>query len=263
MAVARKRKAVKTGGAGSKKSAVARKPRSVRAQVSREEWETRVNLAACYRLIALNGMDDLLATHISARVPGKEEHFLINPYGLLFSQVTASNLVKVDLAGNIVSDSEWGINPAGFVIHSAIHGARPDVVCIIHTHTIAGMAVACLEEGLMPLSQKSLRFYNRIAYHDYEGKSDDLDERGRLVRDIGVQRGHLIRGRGGLRTEAKFVKSPGNAICTGGLREILSVVGLRVVDGGDDRGSHVGSLIGIFRDGPSPRRRSVVRSGQI
>ena len=166
------------------------------APVGEAERKMRADLAACYRLIALNGMDDLLATHISARVPGEEELFLINPYGLLFSQVTASNLVKVDLAGNIVSDSKWGINPAGFVIHSAIHGARPDAVCIIHTHTIAGMAVACLEEGLMPLSQKSLRFYNRIAYHDYEGKSDDLDERSRLVRDIGDKNALVLRNHG-------------------------------------------------------------------
>jgi ribulose-5-phosphate 4-epimerase/fuculose-1-phosphate aldolase len=164
--------------------------------MSDAERQMRVDLAACYRLIALNGMDDLLATHISARVPGKEEHFLINPYGLLFSQVTASNLVKVDLAGNIVSPSPWPINPAGFVIHSAIHGARPDVICIIHTHTVAGMAIACMEDGLLPLSQKSLRFYNRIAYHDYEGKSDDLDERSRLVRDIGNKNAMILRNHG-------------------------------------------------------------------
>jgi len=160
------------------------------------ERKTRVDLAACYRLIAMNSMDDLLATHISARVPGPDDHFLINPYGLLFCQVTASNLVKVDLDGNILSDSDYGINPAGFVIHSAIHGARPDVTCIIHTHTIAGMAIACLEEGLLPLSQKSLRFYNRIAYHDYEGKSDDLDERSRLVRDIGNKNTLILRNHG-------------------------------------------------------------------
>ncbi len=166
------------------------------APMSDAERQMRVDLAACYRLIALNGMDDLLATHISARVPGKEEHFLINPYGLLFSQVTASNLVKVDLAGNIVSPSPWPINPAGFVIHSAIHGARPDVICIIHTHTVAGMAIACMEDGLLPLSQKSLRFYNRIAYHDYEGKSDDLDERSRLVRDIGNKNAMILRNHG-------------------------------------------------------------------
>jgi ribulose-5-phosphate 4-epimerase/fuculose-1-phosphate aldolase len=166
------------------------------APMSEAERKMRVDLAACYRLIALNGMDDLLATHISARVPGKEEHFLINPYGLLFSQVTASNLIKVDIEGNIISDTPWGINPAGFVIHSAIHGARPDVVCIIHTHTVAGMAISCLEEGLLPLSQKSLRFYNRIAYHDYEGKSDDLDERARLVRDIGDRNALILRNHG-------------------------------------------------------------------
>jgi ribulose-5-phosphate 4-epimerase/fuculose-1-phosphate aldolase len=166
------------------------------APMSEAERAMRVDLAACYRLIAMNGMDDLLATHISARVPGKEEHFLINPYGLLFSQVTASNLVKVDLEGNIVSPSPWPINPAGFVIHSAIHGARPDVTCIIHTHTVAGMAIACLEDGLLPLSQKSLRFYNRIAYHDYEGKSDDLDERARLVRDIGDKNALILRNHG-------------------------------------------------------------------
>ena len=166
------------------------------APISDAERRMRVDLAACYRLIAFNGMDDLLATHISARVPGPDEHFLINPYGLLFCQVTASNLVKVDLQGHILSDTPYGVNPAGFVIHSAIHGARPDVVCIIHTHTIAGMAVACLEEGLLPLSQKSLRFYNRIAYHDYEGKSHDLDERSRLVRDIGNKNALILRNHG-------------------------------------------------------------------
>lgn len=164
--------------------------------MSEEERMMRIDLAACYRLIALNGMDDLLATHISARIPGPDDCFLINPYGLLFCQVTASNLVKVDLDGNILSDTRYGINPAGFVIHSAIHGARPDVTCIIHTHTVAGMAIACLEEGLLPLSQKSLRFFNRIAYHDYEGKSDDLDERSRLVRDIGNKNALILRNHG-------------------------------------------------------------------
>jgi ribulose-5-phosphate 4-epimerase/fuculose-1-phosphate aldolase len=161
-----------------------------------EEWRMRVDLAACYRLIALNGMDDMHATHISARVPGPDHHFLINPYGLLFSQVTASNLVKIDLDGNIVEDTPHVINPAGFVIHSAIHGARPDAVCVIHTHTVAGIAVSCLQEGLLPLSQKSMRFYNRIAYHDYEGKADDLDERGRLVRDLGDRNAMILRNHG-------------------------------------------------------------------
>jgi ribulose-5-phosphate 4-epimerase/fuculose-1-phosphate aldolase len=160
------------------------------------ERRLRVDLAACYRLIALNGMDDLHATHISARIPGPEEHFLINPYGLLFSQVTASNLVKIDIDGRIIDDTPHVINPAGFVIHSAVHSARPDAACVIHTHTVAGIAVACMEEGLLPLSQKSMRFYNRVAYHDYEGKADNLDERARLVADLGRHNALILRNHG-------------------------------------------------------------------
>jgi ribulose-5-phosphate 4-epimerase/fuculose-1-phosphate aldolase len=167
-----------------------------RTEISEAEWKARVDLAACYRLIALNKMDDLFATHISARAPGEHEHFLINPYGLLFSQVTASNLVKVDLDGTIVQETPYSINPAGFVIHSAIHAARPDAKCIIHTHTVAGMAIACLEEGLLPLSQKSLRFYNRLSYHDYEGKADDLDERSRIVKSLGSNNALVLRNHG-------------------------------------------------------------------
>jgi len=165
-------------------------------QMSPEEWKARIDLAACYRLIALKGMDDMHATHISARVPGEGHHFLINPYGLLFSQVTASNLVKIDIDGNIVEETNYTINPAGFVIHSAVHAARPDANCVIHTHTVAGIAIACLEEGLLPLSQKSMRFYQRIAYHDYEGKADDLDERSRLVRDLGSHNAMILRNHG-------------------------------------------------------------------
>jgi ribulose-5-phosphate 4-epimerase/fuculose-1-phosphate aldolase len=161
-----------------------------------EEREVRVDLAACYRLIAYNGMDDGVATHISARVPSKEEHFLVNPYGLLFSQMTASNLVKVDLEGRIVEETPYQVNPAGFVIHSAVHAARPDAKCVIHTHTVPGMAVSCLDVGLLPLSQKSLRFYNRIAYHDYEGKSDNLDERQRLAVDLGEMNAMILRNHG-------------------------------------------------------------------
>jgi ribulose-5-phosphate 4-epimerase/fuculose-1-phosphate aldolase len=164
--------------------------------VSEEELRVRVDLAALYRLIALNELDDLFATHISARVPGAHDHFLINPYRLLFSQVTASNLVKVDLDGNIIQDTPHTINPAGFVIHSAIHAARPDANFIIHTHTVAGMAIASLEEGLLPISQKSLRFFNRIGYHDYEGKADDLDERSRLVQALGKHNALVLRNHG-------------------------------------------------------------------
>jgi ribulose-5-phosphate 4-epimerase/fuculose-1-phosphate aldolase len=166
------------------------------SQMNSEEWQARIDLAACYRLVAHFGMDDLFATHISARAPGEHAHFLINPYGLLFAQVTASNLVKVDLDGTIVGDSPYSINPAGLVIHSAIHAARPEIACVIHTHTVAGMAVSCLKDGLLPISQKSMRFYNRIAYHDYEGKADDLDERARLVRSLGPHNALILRNHG-------------------------------------------------------------------
>jgi ribulose-5-phosphate 4-epimerase/fuculose-1-phosphate aldolase len=164
--------------------------------MSAEERQMRVDLAACYRLIAHYDMDDLFATHISARVPGPEEHFLLNPYGLLYTQITASNLVKVDLDGNIVGDTEYSINPAGFVIHSAVHLARPDAKCVLHTHTVAGMAIASLEEGLLPLTQKSMRFYNRIGYHDYEGVADDLDERTRIVASLGRHNALILRNHG-------------------------------------------------------------------
>lgn len=169
---------------------------SKRRDVSDAEWRMRVDLAACYRLIAHYEMDDLFATHISARVPGAEEHFLINHLGILFSQVTASNLVKVDLGGNVLLPKNALINPTGFVIHSAVHAARPDAKCVIHTHTVAGMAVASLKEGLLPLNQKSTRFHNRIAYHDFEGKAQDLDERARLVKDLGAGNAMILRNHG-------------------------------------------------------------------
>ena len=165
-------------------SPVIRKLYDVAATMSEDEWAMRVDLAACYRLVAHFGMDDLFATHVSARAPGDEAHFLLNPYGMHFSEITASSLVKVDLEGNIVQDTEHVINPAGFVIHSAIHAARHDAQCVLHTHTVAGMAISTLEEGLMPWFQKSTRYYKRIAYHDFEGKAQDLDERERLVKDL-------------------------------------------------------------------------------
>jgi ribulose-5-phosphate 4-epimerase/fuculose-1-phosphate aldolase len=164
--------------------------------MSDAERQMRVDLAACYRLVALFGMDDLMSTHISARVPGAEAHFLLNPYGTLFEQVTASNLVKIDLEGNIVQDTKHSVNSAGFVIHSAIHAARHDAQCVLHTHTVAGMAVSSMKQGLLPLTQKSMRFYNRIGYHDYEGVADDLDEHERLVRDLGPHNALVLRNHG-------------------------------------------------------------------
>ncbi len=166
------------------------------AQMSDAEWETRIDLAACYRLVAHYDMDDLFATHISVRVPGGDEHFLLNPYGVHFSEITASSLVKVDLDGNIVSDTDHVINPAGFVIHSAIHAARPDAKCVLHTHTVAGMAIATMQEGLQPWFQKATRFHQRVAYHDFEGKAQDLDERERLVRDLGDKNYMVLRNHG-------------------------------------------------------------------
>ena len=156
-----------------------------------EEWNTRVDLAACYRLMAHFGMDALIYNHISARVPGPDEHFLLNSFGLLYEEITASNLVKVDLDGKIISETEDKINPAGFVIHSCIHRERPDLHCVIHTHTPAGVGVSCQEEGLLPLSQTGLLYKDLIGYHEYEGLALNLDEQQRLVADLGEKK-HLL-----------------------------------------------------------------------
>ncbi len=177
-------------------SPVFRKVESADVPVTEAEWRMRVDLAACYRLVAHYDMDDLFATHISARAPGAEEHFLINPYGVHFSEITASSLVKVDLDGTIVQETEHTINPAGFVIHSAIHAARHDAKCVLHTHTVAGMAIASMEEGLQSWFQKATRYHNRTAYHDFEGVAEDLDERARLVRDLGDKNYLVLRNHG-------------------------------------------------------------------
>ena len=169
---------------------------SVRDRISDEEWRTRIDLAACYRLIALHGWDDLVFTHVSARVPGPEEHFLINAYGLLFEEMTASSLVKVDLDGNVVLESPHFINPAGFTIHSAVHAARDDVGCVLHTHTKAGVAMSAQADGLLPLSQTSLFPLASIAYHDYEGVALNEDEKPRLVADLGGNNFLILRNHG-------------------------------------------------------------------
>ena len=175
---------------------------AVRDQVSDEEWQLRVDLAACYRLIALHGWDDLVFTHVSARVPGPQEHFLINAYGLLFEEMTASSLVKVDLGGEKVLDSAYPINPAGFVIHSAVHEARHDVGCVLHTHSKAGVAVSTQADGLLPLSQTSLFAYATLAYHDYEGVALNDGEKPRLVADLGNNNALMLRNHGLLTTGA-------------------------------------------------------------
>jgi ribulose-5-phosphate 4-epimerase/fuculose-1-phosphate aldolase len=173
---------------------------SVRGQVTDEEWQLRVDLAACYRLIAMYGWDDLVFTHVSARVPGPDEHFLINAYGLLFEEMTASSLVKVDLNGDKVLESPHMVNPAGFVIHSAVHEARHDVGCVLHTHTKAGVAVSAQAEGLLPISQTSLFPYATLGYHDYEGVALNDDEKPRLVADLGNNNALMLRNHGLLTT---------------------------------------------------------------
>jgi ribulose-5-phosphate 4-epimerase/fuculose-1-phosphate aldolase len=153
-----------------------------------QEWEVRCDLAAAYRLVAHYGMDDLVFTHLSARLPGKEHRFLLNPYGLMFDEITASSLVVVDPEGHAVEkEDESKINNAGFTIHSAVHMTRDDAQCVMHTHTTAGMAVAAQDQGLLPLNQMSMAFYDGVAYHDYEGIALDLDERERLVNDLGAK----------------------------------------------------------------------------
>ncbi|HTP99711.1 MAG TPA: class II aldolase/adducin family protein [Casimicrobiaceae bacterium] len=161
------------------------------------EWAVRVDLAACYRLAAHFGMTDLIYTHISARVPGAHAHFLINAYGLLFDEIRASTLVKVRLEGDVIDDpTGLGINPAGFVIHGAVHGARPDVGCVMHTHTTAGLAVAAQRHGLLPLTQHAMRFTGALAYHDYEGIALEPDEQARLVADLGTRNAMILRNHG-------------------------------------------------------------------
>lgn len=168
----------------------------IREQMSDAEWRTRVDLAAAYRLVDMFGWSDLLGTHISARVPDAQDQFLINPYGLLFEEITASSLVKVDEEGNVLSESEYDVNPAGFVIHSAVHMALPDITCVLHTHTPAGTGVATQKQGLLPLTQHALAVIAHTAYHDYEGIATDLDERERLVRDLGDNRLLVLRNHG-------------------------------------------------------------------
>lgn len=170
---------------------------SVKDKVSPLEWEVRTNLAASYRLAAMHRMTDHIYTHFSARVPGAEEHFLINAFGQTFDEVTPSSLVKVDIEGRIILDETGlGINPAGYVIHSAIHAARPDVGCVMHTHTAAGVAVAAQENGLLMISQHSMRFHNRLSYHDYEGVALDMAEQERLVADLGRNNAMILRNHG-------------------------------------------------------------------
>jgi len=171
---------------------------SLEGKVSDEEWAIRVDLAAAYRLVAHYGWDDLIFTHLSARIPGPEHHFLLNPYNLMFEEVTASSLIKVDTSGNPVDPTPFITNPAGFTIHSAIHMARDDAHAVMHLHTPAGQAVSAHEEGLLPLTQTAMLVRSDLAFHDYEGVATDLDERERLVADLGSKGGMILRNHGTL-----------------------------------------------------------------
>jgi ribulose-5-phosphate 4-epimerase/fuculose-1-phosphate aldolase len=172
--------------------------RPLEGRVSPEEWQQRVDLAATYRLVAHYGWDDMIFTHISARVPGPDHHFLINPYGMLFDEITASSLVKIDVDGQKVEESPFPVNPAGFTIHSAVHMNRDDAHCVIHLHTTDGVAVSAQADGLLPIDQHAMMISGEIAYHDYEGIALDLDERERLVQDIGNKNAMILRNHGTL-----------------------------------------------------------------
>lgn len=169
---------------------------SVKDRVSPEEWQTRVDLAACYRLVANFGWSDLVFTHITARVPGTEDQFLINPYGMMFDEITASSLVKIDLQGNKLDETPFPINPAGFTIHSAIHAVRHDAQCVLHVHSLNGIAVSAQKNGLLPISQQSIFILSSLAYHDYEGVALNDEEKPRLVADIGKKSYLMLRNHG-------------------------------------------------------------------
>ncbi len=211
---------------------------NVREQVSAEEWKARVDLAAAYRLVALYGWDDLVFTHISARVPGPEHHFLINPYGMMFEEITASSLVKVNLQGEKVMPSDYPINPAGFTIHSAIHAAREDALCVMHTHSLNGVAVSAQREGLLPISQQSSIVLSALAYHDYEGIALREDEKPRLVSDLGDRIFFMLRNHGLLTVGG----SAADAFLSMYLFEAACMIQVRAQSGGGEL-IHVGEQV--------------------
>jgi len=199
----------------------------VRDRVSKQEWESRVNLAAAYRLVAHYKWDDLIFTHISARIPGPEHHFLINPYGMMFDEITASSLVKVGLDGKKLMDSPYDINPAGFTIHSCIHAAREDAVCVMHTHSLNGVAVSAQKTGVLPISQQSTLVLASLAYHDYEGIALRDDEKPRLVRSLGDKAFLMLRNHGLLTVGA----SPADAFLSMYVFEAACTIQIRALAG--------------------------------
>ena len=204
--------------------------KSRKGDVSAEEWATRVDLAAAYRLVALFKWDDLVFTHISARVPGRDNEFLINPYGLMFDEITASSLVKIDTAGNKLDDSPFPVNPAGFTIHSAIHGARHDAQCVLHVHTLNGVAVSAQKGGVLPISQQSIFVLSGLSYHDYEGVALRDDEKPRLVKDLGSNDFLMLRNHGLLTLGATIP----DAFLNMYLFETVCTIQVRAMSGGTE-----------------------------
>ncbi|MFT5888932.1 MAG: ribulose-5-phosphate 4-epimerase/fuculose-1-phosphate aldolase [Zhongshania sp.] len=200
---------------------------TVKQQVSAEEWQLRVDLAAAYRLVAMYGWDDMVFTHISARVPGPEHHFLINPYGMMFEEITASSLVKIDLKGEKVADSPYPVNPAGFTIHSAIHQAREDAQCVMHTHSLNGVAVSTQRDGILPLSQQASLVLASLAYHDYEGIALNEDEKPRLVANLADNTFLMLRNHGLLTVGA----NPADAFLAMYLLEATCMIQVRALAG--------------------------------
>lgn len=225
---------------------------SLQGSVNAEEWQTRVDLAACYRLVADFGWSDLVFTHITARVPGAEDQFLINPYGLMFDEITASSLVKIDLQGNKVQDSPFPVNPAGFTIHSAVHAARHEVACVLHTHSLNGVAVSAQKGGVLPLSQQSIVILSSIGYHGYEGVALNEDEKPRLVADLGQNIFLMLRNHG-LLTVGKTIA---DAFLSMYLFEAACTIQVRAQSGG-------GELVHIHQaiiDGAQQQVKTVTRS---
>jgi ribulose-5-phosphate 4-epimerase/fuculose-1-phosphate aldolase len=226
---------------------------SVRQQVSAAEWDARVNLAAAYRLVALYGWDDLVFTHVSARVPGAEHHFLINPYGMMFEEITASSLVKIDLGGRKLLDSPHQINPAGFTIHSCIHAARADVACVMHIHSLNGVAVAAQKQGLLPISQQSLFVLSSLAYHDYEGVALNAAEQPRLVADLGDKSYLMLRNHGLLTAGA----SPADAFLYMYIFEAACAIQVRAQSGGRELSRIPEAILGGIRAAASEVTRGL------
>ncbi|MEO6364280.1 MAG: class II aldolase/adducin family protein [Caldimonas sp.] len=229
---------------------------SLEGKVPAEEWQTRVDLAAAYRLVAHFHWDDLVFTHITARIPGTE-HYLINPYGLMFDEITASSLIRIDLAGQVLQDTPYPINPAGFVIHSAVHAARHDVQCVMHTHTLNGVAVSAQKRGVLPISQQSIFVLSSLGYHDYEGVALRDDEKPRLVADLGDKNFLMLRNHGLLTVGASIASAFQGMY----LFEATCAIQIRAQAGGTLASGELAEVHGSIIQTAGEQARAVTRGG--